>query len=198
MRRTPFQPNREQSAPKGAIKVTPKGLDLVIYLYTDRAGRPCAMVFGGKRNKPDLHVQYAKPERREQHLKEHIENARRVAEYKSERQAKRQGFRHSFKVGDILHHSWGYEQTNCEFYQVTGTTPGTITIREIAQKTEPGSEISHGMAENRLPVPGNFLDKSEPITKRVQFSESGPGSVPMKHGCCSLWDGRPKYCSWYA
>jgi hypothetical protein len=192
-----FQPSRASIIPKGSIKIVPKGLDLEIHLY-ESGGAPCALVFGGKRNRPDLHVRYSKPERREAHLREHVENARRVAEYKAEQQTKRKGFRHGYKVGDVLHYSWGYDQTNCEFYQVIETTPGTVTIRELMQRAEPGSQISHGMAENRLPVPGKFLDKSEPVTKRVQWSESGPGYVPMKHGSCSLWDGRPKYCSWYA
>lgn len=193
-----FQPTRENFIPKGAIKITPKGLDLVIYLYSDRGGQPCALAFGGKRSKPDLHVRYSKPERREAHLREHVENARRVAEYKAEQQAKRTGFKHSFKVGNILHHSWGWEQTNCEFYQVIETTPGTITFRELTQRAVPDSQQKHGMAENRLPVPGSFLDDAQPITKRPQYQQDGPGNVPMKHGCCSLWDGRSKYCSWYA
>jgi hypothetical protein len=193
-----FAPTRESFIPKGAIKITPKGLDLVIYLYTDRAGRPCALVFGGKRNKPDLHVQYGKPERREQHLKEHVENARRVTEYKAEQRAKRSGFKHSYKVGDILHHSWGYDQTQCEFYEVIETTPGTVTFRELMQTAVPDSQQTHGMSENRMPVPGAFLEKSEPVTKRVSYQQDGPGYVPLKHGSCSKWDGRPKYCSWYA
>jgi hypothetical protein len=98
----------------------------------------------------------------------------------------------------VLHYSWGYEQTNCEFYQVTATTPGTVTMREIAQDSVPGSVQVHGMAENRVARPNVFLEKAEPITKRVQYSESGPGYISMAHGCCSLWDGRPRYCSWYA
>jgi hypothetical protein len=81
---------------------------------------------------------------------------------------------------------------------VTATTDGTVTIREIAQKAEPGSGQVHGMAENRIARPGHFLDKSEPMVKRVQYEESGPGYISMAHGCASLWDGRPRYCSWYA
>jgi hypothetical protein len=192
-----FQPSRASFIPKGSIKIVPKDIPVEIYLY-ESGGRPCALVFGGRRNKPDLHVQYRSSARREQALREHVENQRKVAEYKAEQAAKRSGFRHSFKAGDVLHYSWGYEQTNCEFYQVVSTTPGNVTMREIAQTDVPGSQISHGMAENRVARPGVFLDKSEPITKRPQFSESGPGYIPMPHGCCSLWDGRPKYCSWYA
>jgi hypothetical protein len=192
-----FKPTRESFIPKGSIKLTPKGVEAVVYVY-ESAGRPCALIFVGKQNKPIRHAQYRSTERREQDVREYIENRRRVEEYKAEQAAKRRGFQHSYKVGDVLHYSWGYEQTNCEFYQVVSVTPGTVTIREIAQKAVPGSMISHGMAENRVAVPGHFLDKSHPITKRVQYSDSGPGYISMAHGCAGLWDGRPRYCSWYA
>lgn len=193
-----FRPARRDFIPKGAIKIVPKGLDVELYIYSDREGRPCAVAFGGRRNKPDLHVRYKSPERREQALREHVEQARKVQEWKAGRQAARRGFKHGYKIGDVLHYSWGYEQTNCEFYEVIATTESTVTIREIAQEAEPGSMLSHGMAENRVAVPGTFLEKSEPVIKRVQYSESGPGYVSMPHGCASLWDGRAKYCSWYA
>ncbi|MFL6285719.1 MAG: hypothetical protein ACJ74Q_21485 [Pyrinomonadaceae bacterium] len=192
-----FPPVRESFIPKGSIKLTPKGVEAVVYIY-ESAGRPCALVFVGKQNKPALHTQYRSTERREQHVREYIESRRKVEEYKAERNAQRRGFQHSYKVGDVLHYSWGYEQTNCEFYQVTATTPGTVTMREIAQDAVPDSQQAHGMAENRVARRGVFLEKSEALTKRVRYSESGPGYVSMKHGCCSLWDGRPKYCSWYA
>ena len=192
-----FKPQRENFIPKGAIKITPKDVDAVVYIY-DRAGKVYALAFGGKRNRPDIHVQYANATRREQAVREYLDNMRKVKAYRDEQAAKRSGFRHSFKVGDVLHYSWGYEQTQCEFYEVISTTPGTITMREIAQVTAPGSEISHGMAESRLAVKGSFLDNAEPITKRVQYAESEPGYVTMKHGGARLWNGQPKYRSWYA
>jgi hypothetical protein len=192
-----YRPARESFIPKGSIKLTPKGVEAVVYIY-ESAGRPCALIFVGKQNKPIRHAQYRSAERREQDVRDYIENRRKVEAYKAERQSKRRGFQHSYKVGDVLHYSWGYEQTNCEFHQVTATTPGTVTMREIAQDAVPESQQAHGMAESRVARRGVFLEKSEPITKRVQYSESGPGYVSMKHGCCSLWDGRPRYCSWYA
>jgi hypothetical protein len=190
-----FQPTRASFIPKGAIKIVPKGVPVEIYLY-ERAGKPCAMVFRGKQNKPALHHQYSKPERREQHVSEYVEGQRKVGAYKAEQAEKRKGFRHSYKVGDVLHYSWGYEQTQCEFFEVTATTPGTVTLREIAQEAVPGSEGF--MSESRVALPGQFLADAKPFTKRVQFSDSGPGYISMEHGCCSPWDGRPKYRSWYA
>jgi hypothetical protein len=103
-----FRPTRESFIPKGSIKLTPKGVEAVVYVY-ESAGRPCALVFLGKQNKPALHVQYRSAERREQAVREYIENRRKVEEYKAEQAAKRRGFQHSYKVGDMLHYSWGWE-----------------------------------------------------------------------------------------
>lgn len=82
-----FQPTRQSFIPKGSIKIVPKGLDVELYIYADREGRPCAVAFGGKRNKPDLHVRFRSPESREQALREHVENARKVQYHKSDRQS---------------------------------------------------------------------------------------------------------------
>ncbi|AHK73616.1 hypothetical protein [Campylobacter coli] len=36
-----------------------------------------------------------------------------------------------YKVGDFLYSSWGYEQTNIDFYQVIATTEKTIFLAEV-------------------------------------------------------------------
>jgi hypothetical protein len=168
-----FPPVRESFIPKGSIKLTPKGVEAEVYIY-ESAGRPCALIFVGKQNKPIRHAQYRSAERREQDVRDYIENRRKVEAYKAEQASKRHSFQHSYKVGDVLHYSWGYEQTNCEFYEVISATPGTAGMLEIAQDAVPDSQQAHGMAESRVARPGVFLEKSEPITKRVQYSESGP------------------------
>ena len=37
-------------------------------------------------------------------------------------------------VGDIFYSSWGYDQTNVDFYQVVKTTPKTIALKKIDKK----------------------------------------------------------------
>lgn len=189
--------DRATFIPKGAIKITPKDLDAVVYIY-ERNGQPIAIAFSGKRGKPDFHIRYRTPQRMEEAVRQYLDRLKGTQVYKQEQRAKRKGFRHSYNVGDVLHYSWGYEQTNCEFYQVIATTPGTVTIREIAQENEPDSTLAHGMADMRVAVKDSFLTNSGPMVKRVQYSDSGPGYISMAHGCCSLWDGRSRYCSWYA
>lgn len=38
-------------------------------------------------------------------------------------------------VGTIFSESWGWEQTNVNFYEVVSRTEKMVTIREIGQKT---------------------------------------------------------------
>ena len=44
---------------------------------------------------------------------------------------------HDVKIGDIFYTSWGYEQTNTEFYQVTKVTAHMVWLREVAKDTRP-------------------------------------------------------------
>lgn len=46
------------------------------------------------------------------------------------------------KVGDLFYSSWGYEQTNVEFFKVVGLTKSgkSAKVRQIGSKTKEGSE----------------------------------------------------------
>ena len=100
-----------------------------------------------------------------------------------------------YKVGDVIYCSWGFEQTQVDFYRVIRVLPKQIEIAELTQKTVPGSEMAHGMADDR--VPGDQLKENGDkyrLTVRLggQLSKISSFQYPAK------WDGRPKYCSWYA
>lgn len=57
------------------------------------------------------------------------------------------------KVGDVFVDSWGYDQTNVDFYEVTRTTKAKIELRPIA--SEHVEET--GWASARVkPVPGYY------------------------------------------
>ena len=40
-------------------------------------------------------------------------------------------FRRSLRVGDILYSSWGWEQTNIDFYQVIAIRGCTVRLRQL-------------------------------------------------------------------
>jgi hypothetical protein len=67
--------------------------------------------------------------------------------------------RASIDLGDILYTSWGYDQTNVEFFEVVGTYGKFgLVLREIA--SEPVKDTGPYSGTVR-PVPGAFLDEPQ-------------------------------------
>ena len=56
------------------------------------------------------------------------------------------------KEGDVFVESWGYDQTNVDFYQVTGTTKKMVEIKPID-----GKLVGEGHSARLVPDIGNFL-----------------------------------------
>ncbi len=138
-----------------------------------------------------------------------------VAEAKERKAKAKAQFKNPYKVGDILHHSWGYDQTNCDFYQVVEVKKASVVLRKIGTETVPGSEGF--MCESLMPKKDAFIEKgtqaltkndyeitpdNPTILKRVSFYVHNDGSlkyfIPTPYGWCDLWDGKPEYHSWYA
>ena len=138
-----------------------------------------------------------------------------TAEAKERKRLARARFQNPYKAGDILHHSWGYDQTNCDFYQVVEVKKASVVLRKIAAKTVPGSEGF--MSQSLMPEKDAFIiegfqaiakhDKditpdNPTITKRVSFYVRDDDTlryfIPTPYGWCDLWEGKPEYSSWYA
>lgn len=89
------------------------------------------------------------------------------------------------KVGDIFYSSWGYDQTNIDFYQVTRViSDKTIELRPIQSKKFNDDHV--------IPVENSFTGDS--FKRRIRRYESGV----FCNGECSfmtasLWDGKPRY-----
>ena len=97
----------------------------------------------------------------------------------------------SFQIGSILYASWGYDQTNIDFYEVTkliGRT--TLELREIGQEfISDGS----GLSGKTKPIPGNFI--GQPFRKRVGIH----GLVKIHEvSRARIWSGEELYYSSYA
>jgi hypothetical protein len=101
-----------------------------------------------------------------------------------------------YKVGDIVVNTWGYEQTNVDFYEVVKVGNKTIEIKEIGAATVEGSMYSHGMACELTPEPGKFLVNGK--SYRLKVKAGGALSSPEGYYYMHKWSGRPQYCSWYA
>ena len=103
------------------------------------------------------------------------------------------------KVGDILQDSWGYEQTNVEFYLVTKIVSAfKIEIVELGHTT-----VSTESSMSGYVMPDTNCRIGEPLQKMVSQSsyEKRDGRWHVKiNDSVSLtaWDGQPCFqSSWY-
>ena len=95
------------------------------------------------------------------------------------------------QMGDILYSSWGYDQTNIDFYQVVKVLPKSVMINKIKSEMPNGEEGF--MTGKVIPVKDAFV--GEPMLKKP----NSYGSVKIaSYASAYPWDGKPKSCSWYA
>lgn len=148
--------------PKDATAYTRDGVDAVIYWYTTTAGKLCAVAYHGKSAKSDWHYSYRTEEARKAKSDAHLDSYAEHAVLMQDRAEKRKAYRHTLEVGDILKASWGYDQTNIDYYQVTAVLSGqTIELREIGSISR---ETGWQQGEC-VPSPGSF--RGEAFRKRV-------------------------------
>ncbi len=186
-------PTRDFYIPKGSVKITDKVSDAVVYVYTSAKDRPAAMAFHGKAVKPDWHHTFASEAARERKIREHFEARRRWSEWKQERRDERKK-PHGFEVGHILYASWGYEQTNIDFYQVTKIIGRhMVEVHEVSQiAADTGNEP--WMTGKVVPKLDAFT--GAPMRRRVNGRSK---SVRIdKVRTAFLWDGRPVNWTGYA
>lgn len=99
------------------------------------------------------------------------------------------------KVGDIFHYSWGYEQTNANYFQVV-ELKGTkqVVIREISYEiTETTGIDSYKVTacKNVFLKSSQFIaDNEKGAVKQVKGLKNGTIYINIESfGFCRLWDG---------
>ena len=84
------------------------------------------------------------------------------------------------ETGDVFESSWGYDQTNVDYYEVVGFTPSgkSVRLRPIGKRGVPGSD---GFMSRRVVAnPGEF--RGGEFTKRLKRAD---------------WKGRDGRSPWY-
>lgn len=101
--------------------------------------------------------------------------------------ANKEAFRSKILPGVILSDSWGYEQTQVEFYRVLEVNGCSVVIQQLSEITVKGSE---GRDCCRV-MPGDLVGSPE---KRTIGSRSIKICDSIK---LTVWDGSSLYKSWY-
>lgn len=113
---------------------------------------------------------------------------------------KEQAVAHNIKVGDIFYTSWGYDQTNIDWYQIVGVTPKGVKVSRLKSQKHGEDGFMTGMTS---PAIGDFDKDEQNMLKRVKqvgWNEKEPkfGFLINNRYPAYPWDGKPKRESWYA
>ena len=146
---------RESYYPKGATIIRDKSSTAVIAAY-ETAGKLFACMFHGKANKPDSHYRYKSAESRATAIQGHLDNIRAREALMVTRRTERKQADRGVNVGDVLLCSWGYDQTNIDYYEVTALIGSRmVEIREIGCETIDTA----WMQGKSVPAKGQYIGK---------------------------------------
>lgn len=103
------------------------------------------------------------------------------------------GVTHPLEVGDILDSSWGYDQTNVDFYEVIALNGKTFVTVEKVPTVDSGDE-SGGPSTDWV-IPGE-KDGGLTFKRKVQvYGEGAKGDAHISiesYSSASLWSGKPR------
>lgn len=105
-------------------------------------------------------------------------------------------FELNINVGDVYVSSWGYDQTNVDFYKVTAVKGKKITFQQIGFYSEENSE--YYMSDRVLPnLDKNIGEEFNKIAKVCSCYGKAYLSLRLNsYSSLSKWDGKSEHRSW--
>jgi hypothetical protein len=94
--------------------------------------------------------------------------------------------------GQILESSWGYDQTNYDFYYVLSVKNGWATLQKMTNVSQP---INGFREMTTLEVPGEIDNSEQPFRRKIK--NCGWVSINSYAGA-RPWNLQPKTASHYA
>jgi len=147
-------------------------------------------VFGKTGARPRYHYRFRSNSEMTDFMQRRINEANLEAEREKIRIHRDLEESQKFKPGTILYSSWGYEQTNIDFYQIIERKGQFVTLQEI------GSEKTYEEWGDRgrcKPDPKVLI--GDPFRKKI----SQNASIRLtSYSFAQLYEGRPLYWSSYA
>lgn len=173
--------------PTGSTEIKDPKSDAVAYLCNFEY-QAVAMGFCGKGKKPVWHYFFSSKENMDKYVDKFFSDrqyslARKEVE-KKERALKAEENVKKTKVGDIYYSSWGYDQTNIDFYKIVARKGSrSFMLQAIGQTVD-----SNGSSQD-LVMPYENSYKGRPVMKRMGAYGFNLNSFSI----ATKWDGKPKY-----
>lgn len=164
--------------PKNATTVRAKNSSAIAYLSTFGA-RPIAVCYYGKQMKPDAQYSFKSDEARAAWLTKWFSDVARIEASRNERKAQRAADLRKpceLSVGDVLSGSWGYDQTNIEWFEVVAVRGRNVSIRELCVES-----VETGFMQGKsIPLPGQYR------SDKIESRRCMPGGYVRLHSSCTL------------
>ena len=97
------------------------------------------------------------------------------------------------EIGAILSSTWGYGQTNVDFYVVVEMTEKSVRVCDLASDYDANGDMT-GTVYAKLSNDG-IIHANESQLYRVKDYGHGPTIQPHSFACAKLWNGRKAYTS---
>lgn len=177
--------------------------DLKIISYQDERDRPCMRIWKGRQQNPFVAYFFQSTERREKSRLHYIQKAEERQNEKEQRKAERKAFIPQVAPGTIFRDSWGWDQTQVDYYQLIEMASTHFAIvKPIQSQTVPGSEGRD--YDSVTPIKDSFVENAQPL--KVKITSCGLKDNGQTKHCFrvnsysyALEDsGKPAHRSWYA
>ena len=134
-------------------------------IYRNAKNQICAIAYSGRKCKPDFKYRFTSTDEALKYINNWIMELEQHQAYISKRREEHKKALGVIQVGDIFYSSWGYDQTNIDFFQVIEVVgKKTVKLREINGLIFNQHEYaSYGFIK---PLPNEFINDSI-IKKRI-------------------------------
>ena len=98
----------------------------------------------------------------------------------------------TLNVGTIMVSTWGYDQTNVDFYRVTRSTASSLWLEPVGQEV---TEVGAFMSEYVVPT----SKATGPVFRRKARTFMGTTGVSLdSYASARVWEGKPVLQTHYA
>lgn len=185
MRRLP--PSRSSSKPAYFVLLL-SDESVGLEIYRDPL-LPIAIAFAGKRQKPDWYFRYTSEEKLAAKVADYHENIKAGAKQKQASRDAKKGWAHDAKVGDIFQSSWGYDQTNIDYYEITKLIGSHFA--EVC-KINSKSTATAWLQGECVPAPGCFETKADRTQEMIDGSYPRIRVAPRRLKIQEGYGGEPR------
>ena len=163
---------------------------VVAYCYDFSSG-PAVLAYEGRKLKATLNGWFPTVEKRDEALAAFVTTRTAL---RASRQTSR-SVAHGLVIGDVVMRSWGYDQTNVDFYQVVRVpSPLSVALRRLKSREVSGNP--QALTAKVMPKLNEFETSAQAVIVRA-CGTGQVGSFKGKTGFLSKWNGLPQNVSFY-